>query len=208
MRKSLIVLLTVVLFASCTPPDVPTTGGETPDLPTYVIGDFYQKGNVEGVVFQTNAGGAHGKLVSLDESRAVWCDNLHAHVATEATHRNNGWSNANIIRDNFDLLGFPAVGWGVAKNNLPVSEQLTSFHWYVPASNELRSLLLHYNKLNATLKAHNLPTLEGKSYWSSTEFEVNKDMAVSLCYDEGDCTVRATDSIKTRAHYVRAVRDF
>lgn len=78
MRKSLIVLLTVVLFASCTPPDVPTTGGETPDLPTYVIGDFYQKGNVEGVVFQTNAGGAHGKLVSLDESRAVWCDNLHA----------------------------------------------------------------------------------------------------------------------------------
>ena len=201
-------LLAIVFFVACPPPDDLLGGGEEPDLPTYSVGDFYQKGGVEGVVFQTHSGGAHGKLLSLDETHAVWCDDLHAHVATEATNRNNGWSNANIIRDNFDLSGFPAVGWGVAKNDLLVGEQLTFRHWYVPSSNELRSLLLHYQELNVVLKAHDLPTLEGKSYWSSTEFEGNKDMAVAFRYEEGDSTIHSADSIKTGTHCVRAIREF
>ncbi|MBR2428411.1 MAG: hypothetical protein IKB15_00325, partial [Alistipes sp.] len=39
---------------------------------TYKIGDYYNENDKQGVVFEVWDGGRHGKIVSLDETRATW----------------------------------------------------------------------------------------------------------------------------------------
>ena len=76
--------------------------------------------------------------------------------------------------------------------------------WYVPSSNELRYLLLNQEAVNATLESMGYPTLEDKTYWSSTETGTRGAATVRL--QNGQIVIG--DSLKTLEFYVRAIRMF
>ena len=76
--------------------------------------------------------------------------------------------------------------------------------WYVPSSTELRYLLMNQEAVNATLDSLGYPTLEDKTYWSSTETGTRGAAAVRL--QDGQIVI--SDSLKTLAFYVRAIRAY
>ena len=76
--------------------------------------------------------------------------------------------------------------------------------WYVPSSNELRYLLQNQNVVNRTLDSLGLPTLEDKTYWTSTE--TGTRCAATGRLQNGQVVIG--DSVKDQVFYVRAIRNF
>lgn len=185
-------------------------GGDTPApvFPSYQIGDYYQNDTLQGIVFFTTAGGSTGLMVSLDETFLPWCYPDHINKETGATNVRDGWYNINILMNNFDLSHYPAIQWSHRKNtwHLVYDEHkpITRKQWYVPSSAELRYLLQNQDAVNATLRAKGFPTLEGKTYWSSTETGTR---AAAAAHRQDDKVV-INDSLKTQTFYVRAIRTF
>ena len=211
MKKYMLILCAMMLaFSSCHKNDTNNSNNENDDsnnssgndTPTYNIGDCY---GTQGVVFQTNSGGAHGLMVSFDEARLAWCTEDQLSATTNATNAADGWNNANAIvnKPNWKT-DFPAIAWAVNKNSGYTNGQIQSKQWYLPAKNELRNLILNQEKVNQTLSDKGYPTLEKKTYWSSTE--TNAGNAVSEC--RNGTGVMQADSLKTNQFYVRAIKSF
>ena len=76
--------------------------------------------------------------------------------------------------------------------------------WYVPSTTELRYLLQNQEAVNATLASMGYPTLEDKTYWSSTETGTRGAATVRLQSNE----IVISDVVKTLEFYVRAIRNF
>lgn len=185
-------------------------GGDTPApvYPSYQIGDYYHNDTLQGIVFYTTAGGSTGLMVSLDESLLPWCAADHINEETGATNPYDGWHNTNTLMANYDLSHYPAIQWSHRKNtwHLVYHDQwpIRRKQWYVPSSEELSYLLQNQQAVNATLRIKGYPTLEDKTYWSSTETGT-RAAAAGHVQNNG---IVINDSLKTQVFYVRAVRSF
>ena len=210
MKKTLFFLALLGLaFASCRKYESPSNGDTPPPVfHSYQVGDYFHNDTLEGIVFHTIAGGTGGLMVSLDESFLPWCETNYINSQTGATNPYDGWNNTNILMDVYDMHHFPVIRWSYLKNtwNLVHLEhrKINERQWYVPSSNELRYLLLNQEAVNATLESMGYPTLEGKTYWSSTETGTRGATAVRL--QNGQIVI--SESLKTLEYYVRAIRSF
>ena len=153
--------------------------------------------------------GAHnGLMVSLDETYLPWCIPLNLNCETGATNPYEGWNNTNILMDVYDMSHYPVIQWSYLKNtwhlvNYP-HRKIKNKQWYVPATTELRYLLQNQAAVNATLARMGYPTLEDKTYWSSTETGTLGAAAMRVQDDQ----IIISDAVKTQEYYVRAIRNF
>ncbi|MBP3548372.1 MAG: protein kinase [Alistipes sp.] len=165
-----------------------------PEVNTYKIGDYYNENGKQGVVFEVWDGGRHGKIVSLDETRATWDSRVTKNgTRTYANSESDGKANTDKIMARSDSKYFEAFAWCRAKGN----------SWYLPALNELKSIYNNKSKLNTTLQKYG--TTLNQWYWTSTE-----------CVDEGEFCAwyvskyggDALYNLKNGSNYVRAVSAF
>lgn len=208
MRRALCFIVLLCVFASCKKSKIPQDSEpNVPYQPTYEVGDYYRNDTLEGIVFWTY--GAHnGLMVSIDETCLPWCIPLSVNCETGATNPYEGWNNTNILMDVFDLSHYPTIEWSYLKNtwhlvNYP-HRKIINKQWYVPSSTELSRLLQNQEAVNATLASMGYPTLEDKTYWSSTETGTRGAAAVRL--QDGQIVI--SDSLKTLEFYVRAIRAY
>ncbi len=136
----------------------------------YKVGDYYNDGTKEGVVFWVDESGKHGKIVSLTQKELSWCTKTQydKKIAVGTTSRTDGKANTDKVMARADSAGYPAFVWCRDKGN----------DWYLPAIDELELLLLKdsvRNAVNKTLESWGATKLSNKDdelgwYWSSTEF--------------------------------------
>jgi hypothetical protein len=204
-------VLLLLAFAACKKYESPSSGDGTP-LPhhidrVYHIGDYFNNDTLEGIVFLTYSGGLDGLMVSLDETQLPWCEANYVNSLTGATNPYDGWRNTNILMANYDLRHYPAIQWSHQRNTWHLVHQnylITTMQWFVPSSSELQYLLQNQEAVNHTLDSLGYPTLEGKTYWSSTELGTRSAAALRT----QDSSVIVSESVKDQAFYVRAIRNF
>lgn len=210
-RTLLLCALACVLLNACKKYESPSPGGG-PSLPHHVdpvyhVGDYFRNDTLEGVVFLTY--GAHnGLMVSLEEAQLPWCVPNYLNSETGATNPFDGWYNTNIVMSSYDLSRFPALQWSHQRNTWQMVyysyRLITANQWFVPSSGEMSKLLKNQAAVNATLDSLGYPTLEDKTYWSSTETGTRGAAAVRM--QDGQIVI--SDSVKDQVFYVRAVRNY
>ena len=211
MRKNwFLVVLLLLALAACNKYESPSYSGDTPlphhEDPVYHIGDYFHNDTLEGIVFLTY-GGSSGLMVSLEETRLSWCETNYVNSLTGATNPYDGWRNTNIVMSNYSLSHYPAIRWSHLRNTWHLVHQnlpITSRQWFVPSSGELNKLLQNQVAVNATLSSMGYPTLEGKTYWSSTELGTRSAAALQM----QDSSIVVMESVKDQQFYVRAIRNF
>ena len=168
---------------------------------TYKVGDYYDDGTKQGVVFYVDATGQHGKIVSLDQVKKQWCSDAQCDkcIVVGASSRTDGKANTDKVMSRSDSAEYSAFVWCRAKGK----------DWYLPAINELWVELLDrsvHDAVNRTLHEHGGSALysSGKSalYWSSTEDGGFTALYVSMNFDY------ASHNRKYNYFYVRAVSAF
>ena len=167
----------------------------------YKIGDYYDDGKKQGVVFEVSADGQHGKIVSLTESCVVWSSDVNEYNRLiGADDKYNGAKNMAKVMQ--------IKGW---RNKYPVFSWCADLGegWYLPAIEELKTFTLDdtiRNAVNRTLvtKGAKLTNKgEWDYYWSSTEDDEFSVWFVFM-YDGGTCDRNKCSSLG----YVRAVSAF
>lgn len=211
MRKTASFLVWVaVALGACNKYESPSSNGNTP-LPSHVdpvyhVGDHFKNDTLEGVVFLTYDG-HNGLMVSLEETQLSWCIPNYVNSETGATNPYDGWRNTNIVMSNYDLRHFPAVQWSHLRNTWQLvhyNYPIVARQWFVPSSGELAKLLQNRAAVDATLDAMGYPTMEGKTYWSSTELGTKSAAALQV----QDSSVVVKEVVKDQVLFVRAVRNF
>ncbi len=212
MRKIWFWMAVLLLaFAACKKYESPSSDGGTP-LPhhidrVYHVGDYFHNDTLEGIVFYTYSSGLTGLMVSLDEIQLAWCETNYVNSLTGATNPYDGWRNTNILMSNYDLNHYPAIRWSHWRNTWHLVHQnypITSRQWFVPSSSELNKLLQNQAAVNATLDSLGFPSLEGKTYWSSTELGTRSAAALQM----QDSSIVVKEVVKDQTFYVRAIRNF
>ena len=211
MKKHLLFILLSILFVACKKIDDPSPIGNTPlpshHDPVYKTGDYFRNDTLEGVVFYT-FGEHNGLMVSLEEAQLPWCTTSNINCLTGATNPYDGWNNTNIVMANYDMIHYPAIKWSYLRNTWHhvhyEHRMITHQQWYVPSSEELSKLLSNQASVNATLDSLGYPTLEDKTYWSSTELGTRSAATLRM----QDSTVFVIESAKDCEFYVRAIRNF
>ncbi len=131
----------------------------------WAVGDYYEVGNVKGVVVWVDESKEHGKIISLDEKVDIWATGGYN---TGAKSEEDGKGNTDKVKDiNAELSAFPAFKWCVAHGE----------GWYFPAILEVYYFLNAKETVNSTLEAHN-GTKISDFYWSSTEGEEDETAAL------------------------------
>ena len=143
---------------------------KTATTSTYHIGDYYNANGLEGIIFDIDSTGKHGKILSLQQTieRTRWYEGEDFKTKSfGAKSRISGIENFQKIKQQPEWeKRFPAFTWCSSLGK----------QWYLPAIEELK--LFTENKdvidaVNATLKQHDAPLLydigEVTTYWSSTE---------------------------------------
>ena len=201
----------MLAFVACKKYESPSSGGDTP-LPhhidrVYKVGDYFHNDTLEGIVFHTYSGGLEGFMVSLDEMKLPWCETNYVNSLTGATNPYDGWRNTNILMANYDLNHYPAIRWSHQRNTWHLVHQnytITSRQWFVPSSDELRYLVQNQAAVNLTLDSLGYPTLEGKTYWASTELGTRSAAALQM----QDSSIVVREAVKDQVFYVRSIRNF
>lgn len=122
----------------------------------WAVGDYYEVGNVKGVVVWVDESKEHGKIIFLDEKVDIWATGGYN---TGAKSEEDGKGNTDKVKDiNAELSAFPAFKWCVAHGE----------GWYFPAILEVYYFLNAKATVNPTLEAHN-GTKISDYYCSSTE---------------------------------------
>ncbi len=170
---------------------------------TYKVGDYYNENGREGVVFEVDATGRHGKIVSMKQSDRKWCMR-DAGEETGATDKSDGMKNMQqIMRIANWREKYPAFAWCAEQGD----------GWYLPAIEELKKFTLDskaFDDVNRTLSQYGGDRLineeeSGAIYWSSSE-ESNWGASLFVIDYEGDGD---TDhDFKSDSYYVRAVAAF
>lgn len=211
MQKNWFLVFCLLLaLAACNKYESPPSSGDTPlphhEDPVYHIGDYFHNDTLQGVVFLTY-GASSGLMVSLEETCLPWCQTSHINCLTGATNPYDGWRNTNIVMSNYDLNHYPAIRWSHLRNTWHLVHQnfpIMSRQWFVPSSGELNKLLQNQAAVNATLDSLGFPTLEDKTYWSSTELGTRSAAALH----EQDSSIVVLEAVKDQVFYVRAIRNF
>lgn len=139
---------------------------------SYKVGDYYNDGTLEGVVFEVDASGKSGKIVGLTQPTEMfrpWCDDEGDQKRfINATDKYDGRKNHEVVEAIADWqTKYPMFAW---------CRQLGA-GWYLPAIEELKAFTLNrstHAAVNRTLKAKGATPLADHSdssswYWSSTE---------------------------------------
>ena len=174
----------------------------------YKVGDYYNDGVKEGVVFEVSADGRSGKILSLQQApgKVVWAsDKAEQKRLIGTTHTDDGQKNTNIVKS---ISGwqtkYPSFNWCASLGN----------DWYLPAQEEVKKFVLNdsvRNAINPTLQAKGGVKIVNKGdlgwYWTSTE--------TGRFYDGsyGAVHIRTSDGYvgtyyKHGSIYVRAVAKF
>ena len=175
----------------------PTTTKGITSAP-YKVGDYYNDGTKEGVVFEVSADGKHGKIVSMTQSARTlqWAsDATEQRRLVGADSQTDGAVNMAIIK--------AISGW---ESKYPAFKWCADLGegWYLPAKEEL--LTIYSNK--AAIDANLVYKLSSSWYWSSTEYDYR--------YSNGDFGAwllnmnvgRNGYGDKDLTYYVRAVSAF
>lgn len=186
----IIVVLCSLLFSSC------IKDFQNVTIYPYKVGDFYSEEGVMGIVFQVSDDGAHGNILSLNEMQCAWGDTLL--MKTRDTL--NGINNMKIIKQSKGWeTTFPSFYWCESKNGDGISG------WYLPAKNELKTILVNRIAINETLISIGAESLYGKNYWASTEYSQYE--AYHADFITGEICYYAV-KLSDKALYVRAVKEF
>ena len=162
----------------------------------YKVGDYYDDGTKQGVVFYVDATGQHGMIVSLDQVKKQWCTHAQYNkgIVVGASSMSDGKANTDKVMSRKDRAAYSAFVWCRAKSK----------DWYLPAIDELELLYSVRDTINRTLKERGGNTLSGWC-WSSTEYENDKKFgARDVNMDDG----RTGRNPKSFTFYVRAVSAF
>ena len=137
---------------------------------TYKVGDYYDDGTKQGVVFEVSANGTHGKIVSLTESakKLEWSSEENERKRwIGADDKYNGANNMAKVQQ---IVGwrekYPAFSWCADLGE----------GWYLPAIDELKKFTLDdvvHDAVNRALavKGKELKSKGGLGwYWSSREY--------------------------------------
>ena len=171
-------------------------GNRTVTGAPYKVGDYYNDGIKEGIVFVVYDGGYHGKIVSIDESLELWVGETVCENVTAATSKGDGMGNMNKIRRQPNWKSnYPAFAWCASLGD----------GWYLPAVDEL--LLIYENKsiINRMLNEKGYGEVVDGLYWSSTEVEEEPDCAWFVYMIDGDSNYNSKNYIEFS---VRAVSVF
>ena len=164
----------------------------------WAVGDYYEVGNVKGVVVWVDESKLKGKIISLDETTAdVWSTSNRTTGAQSTTDGKGNTAKVKAL-DN-SLASFPAFKWCVEKGE----------GWYLPASDEVKCFLAIAPVINAVLTEHGGTALDSY-YWSSTESDSNSETNAYWIYGYNGSTTTNDDS-KTSpedANFVRAMYQF
>ena len=184
-----------ILEDNSTPAPKPTPTPELTSAP-YKVGDYYNDGKKEGVVFEVSADGKHGKIVSMTQSASAlqWSsDEAEQRRLVGADSQTDGAANMAVIKS---ISGwedkYPAFKWCADLGE----------GWYLPAKEEL--LTIYSNK--AAIDANLTGQLSSSWYWSSTEHDYHYGDGVFCAW--GMSGGRAGSRDKGSTSYVRAVSAF
>lgn len=130
----------------------------------YQVGDYYDDGTKQGVVFEVDESGRHGKIVSLNEAELQWCseEEFDRDVETGATDKTNGRNNQLRIEKIADWrTKYPAFAWCADQGE----------GWYLPAETEIEKMTHQLEFVDAVNKTMRLCGGEMFSgwYWCSSE---------------------------------------
>lgn len=169
---------------------------------TWKVGDYYNVDGRKGVVFWVDETGKHGKIVSLDQAKKMWCtdDEYRKGLTGIASDEYDGMKNLQSIKKISSWRNkYPAFRWCANHGD----------GWYLPARKELELLLLNdevrdavNNQIARERKGKLFPKGEYLYYWSSTEYM--KWCAWLVCMDGGGATLGSRYDLD----YVRAVSAF
>ena len=148
----------------------PTSTPTPAPAKTYKVGDYYNDGVKEGVVFEVSADGRHGKIVSMKQSAEIlqWSsDSAEQKRLLGADSTTDGAANMAKVKA---IPGweakYPAFRWCADLGE----------GWYLPSIEELKVFMLNdavHNAVNRTLIARGGTQLYDRGelgwYWSSTE---------------------------------------
>ena len=211
--KNILLLLTAIFTLGCsqtivfediqtptptpTPKPEPTPNDKQLTSAPYAVGDYYNDGTKEGVVFEVSADGTSGKIVSMTESGALrWSsDTTEQKRLIGADSETDGAANMAVVKA---ISGwetkYPAFKWCADLGD----------GWYLPAKEELRTIYNNTDKLNTNLT----DMLSSYNHWSSTEHDYqysNGEFSARCVYmGNGDSVL----SSKGSYYYVRAVSAF
>lgn len=160
----------------------------------YSVGDFYDDGTKQGVVFEVSEGGKHGKIVSLDEANLQWrtYEQYYKYMKVQANSDRDGKTNTDVVMQRNDYAEYPAFRWCREQGE----------EWYLPSKEELLVLYRVRGLVDKTLTQNSYKEIRDYRYWSSTERDGSCAWNVSM-YD--GCTY---DDAKDNYYYVRAVSAF
>lgn len=184
------------------------TTAEQPVAPskTYKVGDYYNDGTKEGVVFWVDDTGRHGKIVSMHQPSEPlpWTSSLsEKKQRIGASSETDGVANLRVIQQRPNWReNYPVFAWCAELGE----------SWYLPAIEELKLFVTKgrvYDAVNSTLCDKGGTSLNPKRrvlpcYWSSTESKWIKSFVRIACI-----TLRSTDFTPKYGNlYVRAVSAF
>ncbi len=158
---------------------------------TYKVGDYYNDGVREGVVFEVSADGRHGKIVSMKQSAEYlqWSsDSAEQKRLIGADSKTDGAYNMAKVTARPDWQRkYSAFKWCADLGE----------GWYLPSKEELLTIYKNRGKLK-----HNLTDWISYLYWSSTEYNEFCAWGVNMF------SSATTNYRKCYGNYVRAVSAF
>ena len=127
----------------------------------YSVGDLYDDGTKQGVVFEVSGDRKHGKIVSLYEERLPWCteEQYDKDMQVGANSRRDGKTNTDVVMQRSDYAEYPAFEWCREQGE----------EWYLPSKEELLVLYRVKGLVNKTLTQNSYKIINNYFYWSSTE---------------------------------------
>ncbi|MBE6192937.1 MAG: TIR domain-containing protein [Rikenellaceae bacterium] len=175
---------------------VESLGREVILLKTYNVGDYYNDGVREGVVFEVSGDGHHGKIVSMNQSvdELLWtCDVNAQSVLIGTSSETDGAENmAKVMAISGWRDKYPAFAWCADLGE----------GWYLPSKEEL--ITIYNSKVDIR---RNLVDNLCDRYWSSTE--IDGMYANCFCvWSVYMCLCVVDLSEKDDRHFVRAVAAF
>ena len=161
---------------------------------TYKVGDFYDDGTKQGVVFEVSEDGKHGKIVSLNEALLQWCtdEQYDEDIRVGANSDRDGKINTDIVMQGCDCANYPPFMWCREQGK----------EWYLPSKKELMAIYDVKDLVNKTLAQYSYREITNDWYWSSTEYD--EDCAWSVDMYNGN----TYDTNKYNLGYVRVVSAF
>ena len=173
-----------------------------PEVKTYKVGDYYNDGKKEGVVFWVDETGQHGKIVSMTQSRSelLWTsDDYEQKRLIGADDKENGANNMAKVKQIPDWESkYPSFKWCADMGE----------GWYLPAIEELKIFTLNQyvnSVVNRTLTEYSGTEVK-QFYWSSTENGYLRKWGCAWFVRMGNGNTYY--STKSYGNYVRAVSTF